>query len=73
MWARPEPTNYRIGESVRRALPAAISADHAHLEAARESGCSALGTSPKGTTVCCQASLPVASNPNTGAGVLAPR
>ncbi|MBK8998556.1 MAG: hypothetical protein IPM35_22780 [Myxococcales bacterium] len=68
VWAQPELTNYCIGESVPRLLPAATSADHAHIEAARENGCSALGTSPKGTTVCCPASLPVASNPNTGGG-----
>jgi hypothetical protein len=57
-----------MGESVPRFLPEATSADHAHVTAARESGCSVLSTSPKGTTVCCPASLPVASNPNTGGG-----
>jgi hypothetical protein len=40
----------------------------AHITAARESGCSVLGTSHEGTTVCCPAALPAASNPNTGGG-----
>jgi hypothetical protein len=68
VWAQPELANYCMGESVPRFLPEATSADHPHISAARESGCSVLGTSAKGTTVCCPASLPVASNPNTGGG-----
>lgn len=68
VWAEPELRNYCTGESVPRFLPEATSAGHAHIAAARESGCTVLGTSPKGTTVCCPASLPVASNPNTGGG-----
>lgn len=68
VWARPELANYCMGESVPRFLPEATSPDHPHISAARESGCSALGASGKGTTVCCPASLPVASNPNTGGG-----
>lgn len=68
VWGQPELTNYCTGESVPRFLPEAGSADHAHIRTARESGCSALATSAKGTTVCCPASLPVASNPNSGGG-----
>jgi len=68
VWAQPELENYCMGDSVPRFLPEATSAGHAHITAARESGCSVLATSHKGTTVCCPASLPVASNPNTGGG-----
>lgn len=68
VWARPELANYCMGESAPRFLPEATSADHAQIRAARQSGCSVLGTSPKGATICCPESLPVASNPNTGGG-----
>jgi len=68
VWAQPELANYCMGDSVPRFLPEATSTGHAHISAARESGCSVLGTSGKGTTVCCPESLPVASNPNTGGG-----
>lgn len=68
VWARPDLRNYCMGASVPRFLPEATSAEHPHVTAARESGCSILGASPNGTTVCCPASLPVASNPNTAGG-----
>jgi len=68
VWARPELANYCMGESVPRFLPEATSADHGHVTAARESGCSVLGTSGRGTTVCCPPALPVATNPTTGGG-----
>lgn len=68
VWAQPELANYCMGERAPRFLPEATSADHAHVEAARESGCSVLGTSSKGTTICCPAALPVASNPTTAGG-----
>ena len=68
VWAQPELANYCMRESVPRFLPNATTADHAHITAARESGCTVLSTSGKGTTVCCPASLPVASNPNTAGG-----
>jgi hypothetical protein len=68
VWAQPELGNYCMGDSVPRFLPEATSADHAQISAARESGCSVLSTSPKGTAICCPASLPVASNPNTAGG-----
>lgn len=68
VWAQPELANYCMGESVPRFLPEATAADHAHITAARESGCSVLGTSGKGTTICCPASLRVASNPSSAGG-----
>ena len=68
VWAEPELKNYCPGESLPRFLPEATSGDYPDIAAARESGCSVLGTSREGTTVCCPASLPVATNPNTGGG-----
>lgn len=68
VWAQPELRNYCPGKSVPRFLPDATSPDHPDIAAARESGCTVLGAPHDGATVCCPASLPVASNPNTGGG-----
>ena len=68
VWAHPELRNYCLGETVALFLPEGTSADHGHVAAARASGCKVLSASPKGATVCCPPSLPVATNPNTGGG-----